>query len=47
MSTAATGPKKRATKKVVKKNIATGIAHIKSTFRSDGGSAPGPREGNR
>jgi small subunit ribosomal protein S11 len=33
MSTAATG-KKRATKKVVKKNVATGIAHIKSTFNN-------------
>ena len=33
MATAATG-KKRATKKVVKKNISTGIAHIKSTFNN-------------
>ncbi|MBK8996596.1 MAG: 30S ribosomal protein S11 [Myxococcales bacterium] len=33
MSTAATG-KKRVQKKVVKKNIATGIAHIKSTFNN-------------
>ena len=33
MATTATG-KKRATKKVVKKNIATGIAHIKSTFNN-------------
>lgn len=35
MSTAATtGPKKRVQKKVVKKNVATGIAHIKSTFNN-------------
>ncbi len=27
-------PKKRATKKVVKKNIGAGIAHIKSTFNN-------------
>jgi len=27
-------PKKRTTKKVVKKNIGTGIAHIKSTFNN-------------
>jgi small subunit ribosomal protein S11 len=33
MSQAATG-KKRGQKKVVKKNIATGIAHIKSTFNN-------------
>ena len=33
MSTAASG-KKRSQKKVVKKNIATGIAHIKSTFNN-------------
>lgn len=33
MSTAATG-KKRSQKKVVKKNVATGIAHIKSTFNN-------------
>lgn len=33
MSTAASG-KKRVQKKVVKKNIATGIAHIKSTFNN-------------
>lgn len=33
MSTAATG-KKRVQKKVVKKNVATGIAHIKSTFNN-------------
>ena len=33
MSTAATG-KKRTQKKVVKKNVATGIAHIKSTFNN-------------
>ena len=33
MATSATG-KKRGTKKVVKKNIATGIAHIKSTFNN-------------
>jgi small subunit ribosomal protein S11 len=35
MSTAATGGKKRGSqKKVAKKNIATGIAHIKSTFNN-------------
>lgn len=33
MSTAATG-KKRVQKKAVKKNIATGIAHIRSTFNN-------------
>lgn len=27
-------PKKRTTKKVIKKNIGTGIAHIKSTFNN-------------
>ena len=27
-------PKKRTTKKVVKKNVGTGIAHIKSTFNN-------------
>jgi small subunit ribosomal protein S11 len=33
MSTAGTG-KKRGQKKTVKKNVATGIAHIKSTFNN-------------
>src|SRR5689334_24524483 len=31
---AAGGPKKRAGKKVQKKNVATGIAHIQSTFNN-------------
>jgi small subunit ribosomal protein S11 len=34
MSTAATGKKRGGQKKAVKKNIATGIAHIKSTFNN-------------